>query len=241
VPMTSGEIGCAMSHIQLWRKVEESGMPFALILEDDVVLDVHFASAVHRLRKQLPCDWDVLYLDYLNGCHPVKFSSELYRAIYVWHTGAYFVSQPGAKKLLKHLPVDCPVDNFMAKLILLGVLKAYLPTYPLALQSAGDSNIEHSHTSARASMPHSGPSIASSPRTSSPLLFLSHATQHHAIDMPPCVAGMRWQHHQAWISNGVSTTDSLIRKPTTESCPQFMPGDSKRKNNLQPSRVKFNS
>lgn len=34
-----GEVGCSLSHINIWRKIVDSKIPFALVLEDDVDLD----------------------------------------------------------------------------------------------------------------------------------------------------------------------------------------------------------
>ena len=39
-----GEVGCSLSHIKIWRRIVDSKIPFALVLEDDVDLD-----------KELPC------------------------------------------------------------------------------------------------------------------------------------------------------------------------------------------
>ena len=46
----------------------------------------------------------------------------------------------------QNLPIDGPVDNFLAKLIHRGDIQAYLPDPPLAWQVGNDSDIEHTHT-----------------------------------------------------------------------------------------------
>lgn len=38
-PVSPGEIGCALSHIRVWQKIVDQKIDYALILEDDVVLD----------------------------------------------------------------------------------------------------------------------------------------------------------------------------------------------------------
>ena len=42
---------------------------------------------------------------------------------YLWQLHAYILTGKGAHTLLSNLPVDCPVDNFVAKLIFDGKLK----------------------------------------------------------------------------------------------------------------------
>ena len=49
--ITKGEIGCALSHIKLWKKVPEN--KYIIILEDDVILTKEFEEKL------------VLYMEYL--------------------------------------------------------------------------------------------------------------------------------------------------------------------------------
>eukprot|EP00416_Gambierdiscus_australes_P042011 CAMPEP_0171114810 /NCGR_PEP_ID=MMETSP0766_2-20121228/86219_1 /TAXON_ID=439317 /ORGANISM="Gambierdiscus australes, Strain CAWD 149" /LENGTH=105 /DNA_ID=CAMNT_0011577121 /DNA_START=39 /DNA_END=353 /DNA_ORIENTATION=- len=58
---------------------------------------------------------DVLYLGYIVGAAwRRKVAPGLFEAEYLWTTVAYVLWPDGALKLLSLLPVDCPVDNFMA-------------------------------------------------------------------------------------------------------------------------------
>eukprot|EP00668_Euglena_longa_P003958 GGOE01004644.1.p1 GENE.GGOE01004644.1~~GGOE01004644.1.p1 ORF type:complete len:590 (+),score=80.80 GGOE01004644.1:53-1771(+) len=148
--MSLGERGCAMSHIQLWRKVVARQLPMAMIFEDDVLLAPQFSDRVQHHLAHLPDDWDIFYLEYANGSPASRVCKwpALYKGVYVWHTGAYVISLKGATTCLKHLPVDAPVDNFLARLMHSGLLHAYLPFPALAEQSGADSDIEHTHTQA---------------------------------------------------------------------------------------------
>lgn len=42
--MVPGEMGCALSHCLIWQNIVANNIPFALILEDDVVLDEDFSA-----------------------------------------------------------------------------------------------------------------------------------------------------------------------------------------------------
>eukprot|EP00933_Yihiella_yeosuensis_P037327 TRINITY_DN31223_c0_g3_i1.p1 TRINITY_DN31223_c0_g3~~TRINITY_DN31223_c0_g3_i1.p1 ORF type:complete len:330 (+),score=49.40 TRINITY_DN31223_c0_g3_i1:89-1078(+) len=118
--MTPGERGCAMSHVRAWRIVAESDnaascRPF-LILEDDAVPTPSFAKHIGRkVARASEEKADILYLGYIKGA-PWRRKVEigLYEAEYLWTTVGYVLWPSGARKLLDLLPVDEPVDNFMA-------------------------------------------------------------------------------------------------------------------------------
>jgi GR25 family glycosyltransferase involved in LPS biosynthesis len=129
--LSKGERGCAMSHIQAWQEVvggsKDSHAP-TLILEDDAVLSLDF---VHQLRSLLQRTAlasnkpDMVYLGY-EVAVPLKreVAPGIYEARYLWTTIAYLLWPSGARKLLQALPVNQPVDNFIAALVESGHIKA---------------------------------------------------------------------------------------------------------------------
>lgn len=157
--MTPSERGCAMSHVRVWREVVKRGLPSALVLEDDALLVSKFKKKLAKITEELPNgEWDVLHLGFwLPGQHVqppessivrrfpgVKDAPDLFRPSYMWQTHCYLVSYSGAKKLLSWLPVDGPVDNYIAKHVLLGELVEFAARTPLANQSAKmKSDIQH--------------------------------------------------------------------------------------------------
>ena len=54
---TAGNLGCAMSHIALWRKAVEEGRAIT-VAEDDAIFSEHFAARSRQLLEQLSEDWD---------------------------------------------------------------------------------------------------------------------------------------------------------------------------------------
>lgn len=46
--MTDGELGCALSHLGIYRKMLGDGIDKAVVLEDDVILDESFSDAIRR-------------------------------------------------------------------------------------------------------------------------------------------------------------------------------------------------
>ncbi|MGC2331677.1 MAG: glycosyltransferase family 25 protein, partial [Candidatus Acidiferrales bacterium] len=56
---SSGTLGCALSHIELWKKVQGEDRPIT-IFEDDVIAAFGFEEKVERLASSIPADWDII-------------------------------------------------------------------------------------------------------------------------------------------------------------------------------------
>ncbi len=52
-------LGCALSHVALWRACADSGRALT-ICEDDAVLHRHFLAWQARILSALPSDWDIV-------------------------------------------------------------------------------------------------------------------------------------------------------------------------------------
>lgn len=63
--MTAGEIGCALSHRQLYQAAVERGWERVLVFEDDVRPRPDL-GALPAVLAQLPAGWELLYLGYSN-------------------------------------------------------------------------------------------------------------------------------------------------------------------------------
>lgn len=59
LPYTAGAVGCALSHLALWREVVASGRPMT-ILEDDAVLRHDFEEQSARVVASLSPGWDIV-------------------------------------------------------------------------------------------------------------------------------------------------------------------------------------
>jgi len=149
--LTAGERGCSSSHIRAWRlcleQAGDSDRPL-LVLEDDAAPTPEFRERLERAMAALPCDAEVLYLGYSQAADwRREVSPELVESVYVWTTVAYIVWPAGARKLLSQLPVNEPVDNFMAGLAAEQELKAYCVRPKVVLQAdAWNVNSDVSHS-----------------------------------------------------------------------------------------------
>jgi GR25 family glycosyltransferase involved in LPS biosynthesis len=127
--LSSGERGCAMSHINAWKfcieRAAGTERPL-LVLEDDAAPTADFTAKLTRAASVIPADAHVLYLGYSQATDwRREISADLVESEYVWTTVAYVIWPAGARYLLNQLPVDQPVDNFMAHLAARGDLRAY--------------------------------------------------------------------------------------------------------------------
>lgn len=124
--MTDGEVGCALSHISIWREATRSKRPF-LVLEDDVCLYERpnrpkFRSLVHQAWEVLcPQGTGILYLGFSSRGERVILDLEdkdahiqLYRPEYGYHTHGYIITSEAAATLLENLPVSGPLDVWLA-------------------------------------------------------------------------------------------------------------------------------
>jgi len=111
-----GGIGCYHSHISVWREFLETKKPFALIMEDDVVLHDDFQSAV-ELGLAASEHWDILRLNRIRAKLPItqgkvgpyKLNAYIGSAT---GNGAYLIKQDTAKLLLgRMLPVTRACDH----------------------------------------------------------------------------------------------------------------------------------
>jgi len=147
--LTPGERGCAASHIQAWSYYLESNEQSPLlVIEDDASPSADFAERLFRVFSKLPRDADILYLGYSQAAEWLReVSSDLVEAEYVWTTVGYIIWPHTARMLLSKLPVDQPLDNWLALMAAHGQLKAYC-VRPAIIQQARpwnvDSDIKHS-------------------------------------------------------------------------------------------------
>lgn len=149
--LSPGERGCSSSHIRAWRYcLEHAGdtnKPL-LVLEDDAAPIEGFTSILNRAMHSLPGDAHVLYLGYSQAAEwRRQVSHEVAECEYVWTTVGYIIWPAGARILLSRLPVDQPVDNWMACLCAEGAITAYCTTPKIVRQAEAwnvNSDVAHS-------------------------------------------------------------------------------------------------
>jgi glycosyl transferase, family 25 len=103
-PLVPGELACVMSHMAMWKRIVDEGLPEVLILEDDIRVGVGLLSVL-AARERLPADYELI--NFLTDVAQVPFGpvvADIYRASR--HQGnanrasCYLLKHAGAEKLL---------------------------------------------------------------------------------------------------------------------------------------------
>lgn len=120
--MNPGEIGCALSHQKIYRKMIEEDLPYVLIFEDDAVLSPDIVKVLPELEKNIKpnqlitmakCDLtlkkqDIPLTEIYNLSKPymVKYGS-------MAQTPGYLITKEAAAKILEiNFPVYIPADSW---------------------------------------------------------------------------------------------------------------------------------
>jgi glycosyl transferase, family 25 len=127
--MTRSEVGCALSHISIYKIALERNIEYCIILEDDSEFDERLNEIIQNVKK-IPTDFDLLLLGYYtnsvseNKTHSsfwykksLTCNQSIVRLIEpTYGAHGYIISLSGAKKLLNNvkkilLPIDLYTGN----------------------------------------------------------------------------------------------------------------------------------
>lgn len=114
-------IGCALSHVTLYNKIynkykNNTSQQFFIICEDDAILSENFSQKLNNIIKELPNDWDFVYLGG-NQTIGKKYSEnllipDLSRKNFGFF--GYMLSKKGIEKAVKNCKnINRPIDNFL--------------------------------------------------------------------------------------------------------------------------------
>jgi len=124
--LTAGAVGCALSHLFIWKDIvgRDGGQrelkPF-LVVEDDCAFDPYFSESLleERLRP-VPHDWELLFLggQDLQGCQHLLECAPGVRRHYAGfkETTAYLVTAAGARACLEvSIPLRWQIDTHLSE------------------------------------------------------------------------------------------------------------------------------
>lgn len=126
--LPKGLIGCGISHVRSWETMVKSGEPSALFLEDDAKLTPGFKETLDSYSKDIPEDFDIIYLGAFIGNSDtkqytldysvmkllnfgkvnqvVKYSENVFTPALPLAMHGYILSRAYAKKLLQNFEKD---------------------------------------------------------------------------------------------------------------------------------------
>ncbi|KAM8878717.1 procollagen galactosyltransferase 1-like isoform 1-T1 [Spinachia spinachia] len=122
-PLTKGELGCFLSHYNIWKEVADRGLQASLVIEDDLRFEVFFKRRLQTLLQEVTkhkLDWDLIYIGRkrMQVDHQEKSVPNIHNIVeadYSYWTLGYLLSLQGAQKLLRAEPLNklLPVDEFL--------------------------------------------------------------------------------------------------------------------------------
>lgn len=159
------QCGITLSHICAYKKIINNEYKYSLILEDDVILDDNFKDKLNKSLKQLPTDYDMLFIG--DGCNlhiqssiikPQQLIYKKCREPTSWGgngatrcTDSYLVSKKSAKKIINYISnlkegtVHMPIDWWLNKIIRDLKLEIYWMEPTIATQGTQNGKYKSSH------------------------------------------------------------------------------------------------
>ena len=118
-PLTKGELGCMISHTEIWGRRSSIIDKNTLILEDDVVFTDDWKVKLHNTIETLNNineDWDLLYLGRVpQEDSEIYVTDNLVKPKYTFCTYAYMLSPRGLNRIKKYNVEKglIPADEFL--------------------------------------------------------------------------------------------------------------------------------
>lgn len=161
--LTIGGVGCALSHIELWKQLVNSPYDKMLIFEDDIDInwDLYYTiEYIFNKFKKDNIDFDIFLFSvncpFGNECfqkvnYPLKlFNYKLYKVFYFWSTACYIITKKAAKKLLKNVfPLKKQIDQYMADYcneLKIYTIKPYIVTQSILTKTDIQNNCKECNT-----------------------------------------------------------------------------------------------
>lgn len=126
--MSNGEIGCILSHQNIYNKIIQNNIPYALVLEDDIDFDLNITEILEKICFE-NLEFDTILLGYhgTNSREQLSLNKSFIKSIkdhiklyklneIAYGAYGYIISLQGASKILKQssdfiLPIDHYTGN----------------------------------------------------------------------------------------------------------------------------------
>tara|TARA_B100000925_G_scaffold100387_1_gene73523 strand:+ start:38 stop:1033 length:996 start_codon:yes stop_codon:yes gene_type:complete len=142
--LTKGEVGCFLSHWQIWNKCIEKNESI-IVLEDDAILTDRF-----NMEEIESLPYDFVYLAYHEMGEKIKIDDTFSKPVYPYWTLAYMIRPEAARILVNNeakrniLPVDEYLPTMMKKLNVAGYTDNVV--VPVSRQVQGSNVLAHEKT-----------------------------------------------------------------------------------------------
>lgn len=145
-PIKTSAVACSLSHIFIIKQAKFLGWDNVFIFEDDVELRNGFNQIFDEAIKEVPFDWELLYLGGSHNGTNTKITDRVYKVDHTLTTHSYAIRHTVYDKVLKEaLKFEQPIDGALCEIQKRG--KAYAINPPVAFQADGFSDVESRNVS----------------------------------------------------------------------------------------------
>ncbi len=125
--LTKGELGCALSHLSIYKHMIDKNINQAIIFEDDIHIKKDFSTIIQNMNA-LPDNWELVLLGYFRGSvekeklirsylryrKNITDTHKLVRLTQIASgSHGYLINLKGAKKLIETLKtIRLPIDEY---------------------------------------------------------------------------------------------------------------------------------
>lgn len=141
-----GHLGCKDSHRRLLSKIYDDGLDYCLVFEDDVELCDDFEVKLSSIIKELPEDWDMLYLGGWNLGEKKPYTDTLDIAETVYTTHSYLIRRKFIPLLINQLDTNESKKVDVVFSVLQKQHKCFITSPILCWQRMGFSDIQNKIT-----------------------------------------------------------------------------------------------
>lgn len=151
--LTSGAVGCFLSHLNLCQYIINHNLKYNFILEDDTrPLISNFKEYMSHLFEHIPEDADVVLLHYILPRTPASSITRVNNVVsrvnrenfQFWCTDSYILTLNGAKKIMENFDkIKIQYDSFLAKLYREGKINIYVCNKQYTVQNNSTTDIQN--------------------------------------------------------------------------------------------------
>ena len=143
----SGALGSYLSHMEFYKRCFEQNLNYAIVFEDNVLLDQLFEKELNYALERLGDDFDVCFFHCFNNISEkvIKCSSQINKIKFITSAKCYLINVNRMKKYYNlFYPINNHIDLSYEKIIYNGADIYLININSINLQSNSKSTINHS-------------------------------------------------------------------------------------------------
>jgi glycosyl transferase family 25 len=123
--LSYGAVGCYLSHINIWKKLEKDDLDYIIIFEDDALPTFNFMELQQIISNDVPNDWDIIFFGGIYNDYNI-INDKIVKLKRFYETHAYIINKKGALKLLSNaFPIKKQLDSWLSDLASNNLVKIY--------------------------------------------------------------------------------------------------------------------